>query len=515
MKTLLLTGQPLTIADVVEVACHARPVALGAAGAARMAAARRLVEDTMYGEKAVYGINTGFGSLSRIRIPADQLTELQHNLLRSHAAGVGEPLPAPVVRALLLLTAASLARGYSGVRPLVVERLCALLRAGVHPVIPSRGSVGASGDLAPLAHLALLLIGEGQAVLGERHERYTSADQRGTAPLVAGRAALEQVGLAPIALEPKEGLALINGTHLMAGYGALLVRESETLLHAAELAVAMSLEAMRGTATPWDARIHALRPQHGQAAVAERLRALAAGSAILVSHADCGRVQDPYSLRCAPQVLGAVSDGIAFARTLVERELGAVTDNPLCFPDDAAVLSGGNFHGQPLALALDLLGIVLTQLAGFAERRIYLLVSAPDPAMGLPAFLTAHSGLNSGLMVAQYTAAALVNECQVLATPASVHSIPTSAGMEDFNSMGATAAHKAAQILAHARSVVAIELLCAAQGLEFQRPLRAGPLVEAAHARIREVVPPFDGDRVVSDAIMALERLIAEGAFVP
>lgn len=491
---LVLDGQPLSITEVVQVARAGRRVALGAGAQERMRAARALVERRVAAAEPVYGINTGFGSLSRVRIAPEQLEELQHNLVRSHAAGVGEPLPVAVVRAMLLLTAASLARGCSGARPLVAERLCALLNAGIHPLIPSRGSVGASGDLAPLAHMALALIGEG-AVIG---------------PEGAGEcgAALAAAGLAPLRLEPKEGLALINGTHLMTAYGALLLHDAARLLAAAELAAAMSLEAARGSLAPLDPRLHAVRPQTGQAAVAARMRALVEGSAILVSHPDCGRVQDPYSLRCAPQVLGAIADGIGFARTLVERELGAVTDNPLCFPADDAVISGGNFHGQPLALALDLLGITLTQLAAFAERRIYLLVSAPDPAMGLPPFLTPNSGVQSGLMVAQYAAAALVNECQGLATPASISSIPTSAGMEDFVSMGATAALKAARILDHARRVVAIELLCAAQGLEFQRPLRAGGGVERGYRRLRAAVPPLTSDRVLSDDIAAIEALI-------
>lgn len=508
MKTLILDGEYLTIADVVAVVRDGRPVALGDQGRARMQAARQLVAQIAAGEEPVYGINTGFGPLSNVRIAHDQLVALQHNLLRSHAAGVGAPLPVAVVRAMLLLSAASLARGNSGARPLLVERLCELLNRRLHPAIPSRGSVGASGDLAPLAHMALALVGEGNMLASELEP----ADAQ-PAPVVSAQAALAAAGLAPLTLEPKEGLALINGTHLMAAYGALLLHDADLLFWAAQVAAAMSLEASRGSAAPLDARIHAARPQQGQAAVAAALRALVAGSEILVSHPDCGRVQDPYSLRCVPQVLGAVADGLAFARQLVERELAAVTDNPLCFPDDGAVISGGNFHGQPLALALDVLGIVLTQLASFAERRVYLLVSAPDLAMGLPPCLTRNAGVQSGMLIAQYTAAALVNECQGLASPASVNSIPTGAGMEDFVSMGASAAFKAARILEHAQRVVAIELLCAAQGLEFQRPLRAGAGVEAAHGRVRARVPALEHDRPLSDDIAAIAELIAAGAF--
>lgn len=510
MQPLVLNGQPLTIPEVFQVARAYRPVRIGPQAMKRMAKARSLVEQLVVDDAAYYGINTGFGSLSRVRIPPAQLNELQHNLLRSHSVGVGEPLPIDVVRAMLLLTAASLARGYSGVRPVLAERLCDLLNARLHPCIPSRGSVGASGDLAPLAHMALILIGEGRALFAPEAADMAS-EQSGAAFSQPAVEALAQAGLTPLVLEPKEGLALINGTHLMTAYGTLLIHDAAILFRAAEIAATMSLEAARGTATHLDPRLHAVRPQQGQATVAARLRELATGSEILTSHPNCGRVQDPYSLRCVPQVLGAIADGLAFARNLVERELGAVTDNPLCFPDDGLVLSGGNFHGQPLALALDVLGIALTQLASFTERRIYLLVSAADPAMNLPPFLIAQSGLQSGLMMVQYVAAALVNECQGLAAPASVNSIPTSAGMEDFVSMGATAAFKAARILEHARRVVAIELLCAAQGLEFQRPLRAGAGVEQAYTRIRAVVPAIDHDRVLSDDIAALAELIQAG----
>jgi histidine ammonia-lyase len=343
--------------------------------------------------------------------------------------------------------------------------------------------------------MALALLGEGEVIVDDH--------------VLPAAKALAEAQIEPLALGPKEGLALLNGTHLMAGSGALLIYDAQRLLDHAVVAAAMSIEAARASIVPLDARIHALRPHRGQQTVAARLRELIEGSEIPASHRDCPRVQDPYSLRCVPQVLGAVADALDHVRSVVEVELGAVTDNPLCFPNDGVVLSGGNFHGQPLALALDMLAIALTQLAAIAERRVFLLLAAQEPEMHLPPFLSAAPGLQSGMMVAQYTAAALVNECQSLAYPASVANIPTSAGMEDFNSMGATAALKVGRVLDLARSVVAIELLCAAQALEFHRPLRAGRGVEAAHAHIRSAVPPLNRDRVLADDIAAIERLIA------
>jgi histidine ammonia-lyase len=497
MAELVLDGQALAIAEVVDVARAGRAVRLGPRAADRLEQGRRQVVAITHGERAVYGINTGFGSLSSVRIAPEAVEELQLNLVRSHAAGAGEPLPDESVRAMMLLCAASLARGHSGVRREVVATLCGLLNAGIHPLVPSRGSVGASGDLAPLAHVALALLGEGRARV------------RGVERPAAE--ALGEAGLAPLGLQAKEGLALLNGTHLMAGSGALLLHDAELLLESAIVAAAMSLEGALGSITPLDARIHQLRPHSGQQAVAARMRALISGSSIPASHRDCPRVQDPYSLRCAPQVLGAVREGLGYVRGVLEVELGAVTDNPLCFPADDVVLSGGNFHGQPLALALDMLAIALTHLAAVAERRVFLLLAAHEPATRLPPFLSPEPGVRSGLMVAQYTAAALVNECQGLAHPASVGNVTTSACMEDYNSMGATAALKARCVLENARRVVAIELLCAAQALEFQRPLRSGAGVEAAHAAIRRRVAPLDQDRPLADDIAAIETLVADG----
>ena len=399
---------------------------------------------------------------------------------------------------MLLLLGASLRRGHSGVRPELVELLHALLERDVVPVIPSKGSVGSSGDLAPLAHLALVLIGEGEATVGGER--------------LPGGEALARAGLEPLALSAKEGLALINGTHLMAAAGGLAVREAARLVDAAVVATALSLEAFKGSTVPFDARLHELRPQPGQQAVAERLRALLAGSAVVASHADCGRVQDPYTLRCAPQVLGAVADAVAYVSGALERELEAVTDNPLVFPETGEVLSGGNFHGQPLSLPLDHLALAMCELASFAERRVYALLS-PGYA-DLPAFLSPRPGLSSGLMIAQYAAAALVSECQVLSHPAGAGSIPTSAGQEDFNSMGALAALKARTVVENASQVVAIELVCAAQGLEFHRPLRTTDALEQAIARVRSYVPRVEEDRSLAGELAALAAALRSGELV-
>jgi histidine ammonia-lyase len=516
--TLLLDGEPLTIADVIAVARAGRQVALGHQAVERIDKARRLVERVVAEERVCYGVTTGFGALSKVPIPVDRLGELQHNLVRSHAAGVGEPLPPDIVRALMLLTAASLARGASGVRRAVVEALLALLNRGVVPQVPSRGSVGASGDLAPLAHVALVLIGEGQAFVDSRDRRLEISDDTAQPPIsnlqspISGSQALEQVGLQALQLEAKEGLALLNGTHLMAGMGALLLHDAWRLLHAAEAAAAMSLEGALGTHAALDPRIHALRPQPGQSACAARMRALLHGSTIPQSHHDDPRVQDPYSLRCVPQVLGAARDALVFVEQTIANELGAVTDNPLLFVGEGDVVSGGNFHGQPLATALDVLKIVLAQLAGFSERRSFLLLSAWEPEMHLTPFLTPQPGVQSGLMITQYTAAALVAEIRALAQPASVASIPTSAGMEDWNSMGATGALQAQQALKFARDVVAIELLCAAQALEQHRPLRSGRGVESAYERLRQRVPALTADRPPAPDIAAIAEMIASGA---
>jgi histidine ammonia-lyase len=465
---------------------------------ARIAAGRAVVERALEAGTAVYGVTTGFGQLESVRIAAADAAQLQVNLLRSHAVGSGPPLPEEIVRGMVLLLASSLRRGHSGVRAELVELALGLLERGVTPVVPSKGSVGSSGDLAPLAHLGLVLIGEGAATVGGE-----------TLP---GGEALARAGLTPIVLGPKEGLAIINGTHLMAATGALAVRDARRLLDAAVVAVALSLEAFKGSTVPFDQRLHGLRGQPGPATIAYKLTALLAGSPVVESHADCGRVQDPYTLRCAPQVLGAVADALAYVEAAIERELLAVTDNPLVFPDDDEILSGGNFHGQPLSLPLDHLALAACELASFSERRTYALLS-PSYA-GLPPFLTPKPGLSSGLMIAQYAAAALVNESQVLAHPAGAGSIPTSAGQEDFNSMGAFAALKARTALENAAQVIATELVCAAQGLEFHRPLRTTDKLEQAVARVREYVPRVEEDRSLAAELAGLADALRTGEVV-
>jgi histidine ammonia-lyase len=487
-----------SLAELEAIARGALPPPLTDADGSRIAAGRAVVDHAVKAGSAVYGVTTGFGQLESVRIAPDDSAQLQLNLLRSHAVGSGPPLPDEIVRGMLLLLAASLRRGHSGVRAEVVELVLALLERGVVPVIPSKGSVGSSGDLAPLAHLGLVLVGEGEAaVAGE------------TLP---GREALARAGLAPVVLTAKEGLALINGTHLMAATGALAVRDAARLLDAAVVAVALSLEAFKGSTVPYDPRLHALRPQPGGERIAARLRELLDGSPVVASHADCGRVQDPYTLRCAPQVLGAVADALSYVTAVVKHELESVTDNPLVFPEDGDIVSGGNFHGQPLSLPLDHLALALCELASFSERRVYALLS-PGYA-GLPAFLTPRPGLSSGLMIAQYAAAALVNECQVLAHPAGAGSIPTSAGQEDFNSMGALAALKARTAVENAAQVIAIELVCAVQGLEFHRPLRSTPALEEAAARVRERVARVEEDRSLAAELSGLANALRTGELV-
>jgi histidine ammonia-lyase len=498
-----LGDDPLTLETIRDVARRGREVRLSAAARARMLRARAAIERIAAGgaaAPAVYGVNTGFGALAEVRISPTQIAELQRNLVRSHAAGVGEPLPTDVVRAMTLLRAQVLATGLSGCRVEVAELLLAMLARGVHPIIPSRGSVGASGDLAPLAHLALVLIGEGEAEhAGER---------------LPGGEALRRAGLAPIELAAKEGLTVLNGTQLMTAVGALTVVDAEETCVLADIIGAMSLEAYKGTPRAFDARIAAARPHPGQRASAALLHRLLQESGIVESHRDCGKVQDPYSLRCMPQVHGATRDTLAYAREVLTREAGSATDNPLVFLDDAGetdIVSGGNFHGQPVALALDFCAIAVAELANIAERRIEQLVN-PHLSSGLPPFLAPESGLHSGFMIAQVTAAALVSENKVLAHPASVDSIPSSAGREDHVSMGAHAALKLARIHDQVRTVLAIELLCAAQGLDLRLPVRPGPGLRAGHARVRAVVAPMPVDRPIAPDIAAVRRILDDGS---
>ena len=492
-----LDGHSLTLAQTEAVAAGAR-VGLAEAARGAIVRARAFVEEIVARGEVVYGINTGFGALSEVTIPAAELRALQINLVRSHACGVGDPLPEPVVRAMMLHRANVLAKGFSGCREGVIETLLAMLNEGVHPVIPSRGSVGASGDLAPLAHLALVCIGEGEAVLAGAR--------------MPGGEAMRRAGIAPLQLEAKEGLALLNGTQAMTAIGGLALAAAARLAETADVVGAMTLEALKGTPVAFDEKIHAARPHAGQAASARRLRELIAGSEIRESHRDRAvdpRVQDAYALRCMPQVHGAVRDALAHARQIVEIEINSATDNPLVFADAREVLSGGNFHGEPVALALDYAAIAIADLATISERRVERLV---NPGLSnLPAFLTTQPGTRSGLMMAQVTAAALIAENNVLAHPASVFTIPTSANKEDHVSMGTTAALKFAQVVRHVETVLAIELLCAAQGLEFLKPLKPGPQLHEMYLRVREVVPALDEDRPLSGDIEALAALLRAG----
>ncbi|MGH2444532.1 MAG: histidine ammonia-lyase [Candidatus Limnocylindria bacterium] len=496
MPPLPLTGRDLTIDNVIEVARGRREVSLDPDAAERMRASRAVIERLVSDGATVYGVTTGFGDLADVRIEPSQTEELQRNLVRSHAAGVGPPLADDVVRAMLLLRANALAVGLSGVRVEIVELLIGMLNGAVHPVVPSRGSLGASGDLAPLAHLALVLIGEGEATV----------DGAGPGP---GADALSRARLTPLTLSAKEGLALLNGTQLMAGIGALAHHDALRLALAADVTGAMSLEAMLGTGAAFAEELVAARPHPGQVASARHLRELLAGSEIGASHAlSDHRVQDAYSLRCMPQVHGAARDAIAELERVLRVELNAATDNPLVFPS-GAVISGGNFHGEPLAMALDYATLALAEIASISERRTARLVDAH--LSGLPPFLTEHPGVESGLMIAHYTAAALVNELRTLAYPASADSIPTSANQEDHVSMGATSALQLREAVDRVEQVLAIEALCAAQGLDFRAPMRPGAGVVAAHAMLRERIPHLDADRSPATDIAVAREIIASG----
>ena len=492
-----LDGGPLTLEAVEAVARRGEPVALAAVAERALADGRAFVDLLAAGAEPIYGITTGVGKLKDVVIPPSERADLQRNLVLSHAGGVGAPLPEADVRAIMLLLAASLARGASGVRPVVVETVIACLNRRVHPVVPEQGSVGASGDLAPLAHVALCLVGEGNASEGGR--RIPAAE------------ALARAGVKPLVLETKEGLALLNGTHLMAALGALAVLDARHLARLADVAGAMSLEALMGSNAAFDARIHALRPHPGQLAVATNLRRLTAESAIIASHRDCTRVQDAYSLRCMPQVHGSTREAVTFARSVLERELASVSDNPLVFPADGTVLSGGNFHGEVLGLALDTLALGLGQLAGIGERRIDRLVN-PLTNEALPPFLSPHGGVHSGYMIAQYIAAALAAELRTQAVPASVESIPTSGLQEDYNSMAAGSALKARRAVGLARQVVAIELLLAAQALDFRAPLAPGRGSAAARQAVRRRIPPLDRDRYLKADLDAALGLCEDGS---
>jgi histidine ammonia-lyase len=503
LNALHINGNDLTLEAVHEVASEPRRAVLLAPDArAAVNVARSVVDEIVAGNKLAYAITTGVGKLSDVRIAGEQIRELQVNLVRSHAVGVGEPLSVRDTRAMMLLRANSLAKGHSGVRALVIDTLCEMLNRGVTPVVPSQGSVGASGDLAPLAHLALALIGEGEC-FGEN------------GAIVPSREVLQRAQIKPLVLEAKETISLINGTQAMLAVGALALLAAETLVDTADVLGGLCCDALKGTDTAFDERIHRARPHRGQIKTAANLRQMLEGSQIRESHRECGRVQDAYSLRCIPQVHGAVRDTLAHCRAVFETEANSAVDNPLVFITDAKnsegdVISGGNFHGEPLAFALDFLAIALSALAGISERRIERLVN-PALSEGLPAFLAPDAGLNSGFMMPQVVAAALVSENKVYAHPASVDSITTSGNKEDFVSMGMTAANKLKRIVDNTRNVLAIEAMAVAQALDFLAPLKSSKRGQAAHAAIRSVCATMDKDRVMYQDFARISQLIASG----
>lgn len=502
--TVALDGRHLTLEALEDVALRGAHVQIDPAAAEGMEASRAVVEAILRRGETVYGINTGFGHLAQVRIEAADLERLQRNLIRSHAVGVGPPFDVPTVRAIMLLRANVLAAGHSGVRPLVAERLAELLNGGIHPLIPSQGSVGASGDLAPLSHLALVLIGEGR--IWDGGAPGTPTGIRSAKDVLASRS------IEPLVLAPKEGLALINGTQAMTGLGALVLLRAERLARVADAVAALSLEGRLGSHVPFDPVLHELRPHPGQIAVASNFRLLLGGGTIHDSHTNCGKVQDAYSFRCAPQVHGASRDAIAYVRAVLEREVNAVTDNPTVFADDGRILSGGNFHGQPVAMALDFLAIAIAEIGSIAERRIEQLV---NPKLNeLPAFLSASSGLHSGFMMAQVTAAALVSENKGLCFPASVDSVPTSANQEDHVSMGPIAARKALVVLENVEAVVAIEALCAAQAADFRAPLTPADGALALFDEIRSHVPKLVEDRELHLDIEAITSAVRDGSLL-
>ena len=512
MTTAVLVGRPLTLHDLEDVAVRGRAVALDEGARALVLRARTAVDAiTRAGDDgpAVYGVNTGFGALSETRISASDVRALQRNLVRSHSTGIGTDLGLPAVRGIMLLRAQVLALGHSGVRVELIELLLEMLNRGVHPRIPSQGSVGASGDLAPLAHLGLALIGEGEASrdLPPKGGIYDAS----THPRAVNSAeSLRAAGLAPIVLESKEGLALINGTQYMAAIGTLALLESERLCVAADVTGAMSLEALKGSTRPFDERLQAARPHPGQATVARNLRSLLATSEIAESHRNCNKVQDAYSLRCMPSVHGASRHALAWVRQVLEREVNSVTDNPSVFvgaDGEADIISGGNFHGQPLALALDLAAMAVAELANISERRVEQLVN-PALSTGLTPFLAAGSGLHSGFMIAQVASASLVSENKVLAHPASVDSIPSSAGKEDHVSMGSISAKKLVQVVANVRYALAIEVMTAAAGIDQRKPLKPSKGVAAAQDAVRKVVAPMTEDRPLYGDIERTATLI-------
>jgi len=498
MESIALGMDGMTLEDLVRIARQGAAVTLTSGAAERIRRAWALIQRWVDEERTVYGVTTGFGALSDVTISKQDTRRLQFNILKSHAVGVGNPLASEIVRGMMALRLKDFARGNAGVRMETVQALERLLNAGVIPLVPEKGSVGASGDLVPLAHMSIVLIGEGQAFLGDT--------------AVSGREALEACGLAPLELEAGEGLALINGTQAMTAIGGLAVHDAERLVRHTDIAAAMSLEVLMGSRTEFDPRIHRLRPHPGQALAAENMERITRNSEIISSHRDCKRVQDAYTLRCSPQVHGASRDAIAYARRVLETEMNSSTGNPLIDPESGAFLLGGNFHGQPVALALDFMCMAVAELANIAERRIERLVN--PKLSGLPAFLVKDGGLNSGFMIAQYVAAALVSENKVMSHPAVVDSIPTSANKEDHVSMGTISARKCREVVQNAENVIAIELLCAAQALDLFTNMQPGVGTKAAYGVIRDAVPHLENDRILSEDIRRIVGLVRSGAIL-
>jgi histidine ammonia-lyase len=495
MKTIYLGVEGMTLENLIAIARKGTQVQLTADAEKQVQKSRHLIEQWVQDGKRIYGITTGFGALSDVAISKGNTRHLQKNILMSHAAGVGKPFDEETVRAILALRIKDLARGHSGIRLSTIQHLVVLLNWGVWPIIPQKGSVGASGDLAPLAHLALVLLGLGEAFYkGQR---------------LSGRQALSKCGLKPLQLESGEGLALVNGTQVMTAIGGLAVYDSIRLAKLTDIAAAMSLEVLMGSRTEFDPKIHEVRPHPGQAAVADNMARITQNSEIITSHKDCSRVQDAYTLRCSPQVHGASRDAIGYCRRVIETEMNSSTNNPLIFADDEEFLLGGNFHGQPVALAMDFLGMAVAELANISERRVERLVN--PKLSGMPAFLVDDGGLNSGFMLAQYTAAALVSENKVLSHPASIDSIPTSANKEDHVSMGTISARKCREIVGNVENVIAIELLCGAQALDLFTNMKPGLGTLAAYRAIRQAVPHLEKDRIISPDIAAVKQLMRNG----
>jgi len=494
---VVVDGGTLTIWSVVRVAREGAKTALGEEARKRLESSRSALERLVESGATIYGVNTGVGDLVDVKIPHEDLKSLQINLLRSHACGVGESYPTEVVRAMMLLRANALAKGYSGIRPDVVDKLLEMLNSGVHPRIPRQGSVGSSGDLTMLAHLGLAMIGEGEADSGSGMENAAKA--------------LGRKGVAPLALAPKEALSIVNGTQAMTALGSLAVVDAATIADHAQLAAAMSLEALKGTSSAFDMRISQVRPHSGQLRVSKNMLSLLQGSEILLSHKHCSKVQDAYTLRCIPQVIGASIEAIWYAGDVVNVEINSATDNPLFFPEDGTVVSGGNFHGQPVALAMDFLGLAVHELGSFSERRVARLVD--HKLSGLPSFLTRHGGVSSGMMVPQYVAASIVSENKILVHPASADSIPTSANQEDHNSMGTIAGWKARKIVENVNRVLAIEFLVAAQGLDFISAA-SSPVIEGVKSALRSEVPRLEEDRPMSWDIDKIAEMISKGVFL-